>query len=70
LLPPPSLPHLEASAGEAQAGLLVVNLALFNGCSSHFLEGDSLLTILAINKAHLFTDWSCDSCAPIISDIH
>jgi hypothetical protein len=61
------LPPLEASIGEAQAALLSINLVLFNGCFSLFLEGDSLLSILATNKAHLFTDWSC---AAIISDIH
>ena len=29
------------------------------------VEGDSLLTILAINQGHLFSDWPC---APVIAD--
>jgi hypothetical protein len=61
------LPPLAASQGEAHAALLAVSLAVSVGCSSLVLEGDSLLTIVAINDPSLFLDWAS---APVISDLH
>ncbi|GLT60899.1 hypothetical protein SLA2020_336400 [Shorea laevis] len=59
------LPHSDVALGEASAALLAICLALSVGCSSLQLEGDSLLTILAINKGHLFLGWTS---APVIAD--
>jgi hypothetical protein len=53
--------------GEAMAALLGVDLALSFGCTELLIEGDFLVTILAINQLSLFTDLTF---APIISDIH
>jgi hypothetical protein len=61
------LPHLDPSLGEASAALLGIRLALSHGCSSVMIEGDSLLTILALNQRHIFTDWPC---ALVIKDCH
>ena len=43
------LPLVDANKGEAIAVLLVVRLVFSFDCSSIILEGDSFLTILAIN---------------------
>jgi hypothetical protein len=52
---------------EAHAALLAVSLAVSVGYSSLILEGDSLLTIVAINDPPLFLDWAS---APVIFDLH
>jgi len=46
------LPSMDANMEEAHATLLAVNLAISECCDSLFLEGDSLITILAINKPY------------------
>ena len=40
---------LDVNKGEVMSALTRVNLALFNGCSKLMLEGNSLVTIMAIN---------------------
>jgi hypothetical protein len=60
------LPVVDANKGEALAALLAVRIASSFGCSSIIIEGDSLLTVLAIQKPHLFLSWNTDA---IISDI-
>jgi hypothetical protein len=57
--------QLPPSFGEASAALLAVRLATSYSCPSIHVEGDTLLTILAINQGHLFLDWPC---APVIAD--
>jgi hypothetical protein len=46
------LPSMDANMEEAHATLLAVNLAISECCDSLFLEGGSLITILAINKPY------------------
>jgi hypothetical protein len=60
------LPPMEVAMGEAHAALLASRIAVSFGCSRLIIEGDSLLTILAVKDPHLFLDWNS---APIISDI-
>jgi hypothetical protein len=60
------LPSMEANLGEAHAALLAVRLAVSFGYRSLVIEGDSLVTILAINDPSLFFDWSID---PVLTDI-
>jgi hypothetical protein len=43
------------------------HLAMHSTHAASPLLGNSLLTVLAINKGYLFKDWSCN---PIIFDIH
>lgn len=57
---------MNANLGEANTTLLAVRLAFSFRYSSLIIEGNSLLTVLAINEPHLFTDWNN---APIVSDI-
>jgi hypothetical protein len=52
------LPSMDANKGEACAALLAVRLAITAGVSSLLIEGDSLLTVLAIKEPHLFADWN------------
>ncbi|XP_059441832.1 uncharacterized protein LOC132174155 [Corylus avellana] len=59
------LPSMDANLGEAHGALLATSLAVSVGCSSLILEGDSLLSIVAIKDPHLFSDWVS---APVISD--
>lgn len=59
------LPHMDVNLGEAHAALLAIRLATAHGCSPLLIEGDSLLTTLAIKDPHLFLDWNS---APVISD--
>jgi hypothetical protein len=51
---------------EANAALLAVRLAISFDCSFLSIEGDSLVTMLAINDSLLFLEWNTE---PIISDI-
>jgi hypothetical protein len=51
------LPHMDSNQGEAKAALLAVQLAFNSGPLPLILEGDSLITILAINFPHLTTSW-------------
>jgi hypothetical protein len=51
------LPPSEALVGEVIAFLLAIQLSLSFSCSSLLLEGDSLLSILAIKKGQLFSKW-------------
>jgi hypothetical protein len=60
------LPSMEANLGEAHAALLAVRLAVSYGCQSLVIEGDSLVTILAINDPSLFSGWCID---PVLADI-
>jgi hypothetical protein len=60
------LPPMDASLGEAHAALLAASLAVSAGCSSLILEGDSLLTIIAILDPLFFSDWAS---APVIADV-
>jgi hypothetical protein len=62
----PKLHSVDVNIGEACAALLAVQLGMLEGCTSLFLEGDSLTTIVAINKANCFTEWSFS----IIANIH
>jgi hypothetical protein len=59
------LPPMDALMGEAHAALLASRLAVSMGCSPLIIEGDSLLTILALKDPLLFSDWIF---APVISD--
>lgn len=56
----------DVNIGEAKAALLATNLALSLNARQLILEGDSLITISAINKPNLMTDWHID---PIIRDV-
>lgn len=60
------LPSMDAGLGEAHAALLAVRLAVSCGCSPLVIEGDSLVTVMAINNPTLVSDWSIE---PLISDI-
>lgn len=60
------LPPMDANLGEAHAALLAVRMAASLGCTSLCLEGDSLVTVLAIKDPFLFSDWISES---VISDI-
>jgi hypothetical protein len=60
------LSPMNAILGEAHAALLVIRLAYVHGCSPLVIEGDSLLTILAIKVPHLFLDFIS---APVISNV-
>lgn len=55
------LPAIDANKGEALAALLAVWLTHSFGCSSLILEGDSLLTILAVNEPCFCADWNTES---------
>jgi hypothetical protein len=57
---------MDANLGEAHAALLTSKFAASFGCPALILEGDSLLTIVAIKDPLLFSGWAF---APIISDI-
>lgn len=58
----------EVNKGEALADLLlVVDLAIQEGCNNVILKGDSFVIILAINQFHLLADWDF---SPIIANIH
>ena len=59
------LPPMEVAMGESHAALLASRIIVSFGRSRLIIEGDSLLTILAV-KDPLFLDWNSD---PIISDI-
>jgi hypothetical protein len=59
----PKLHSVDVNMGEACAALPAVQLGTSEGCTSLFLEGDSLTIILAINKA---IEWSLS----IIANIH
>lgn len=61
------LPSMNAGLGEAHTALLVVRLAASTRCSLLLLEGDSLVTVLAIIGPSLFPDWNT---ALVIADIH
>lgn len=50
------LPSMDVGLGEAHATLLVVCLAVSFCCSSLFIEGDSLVTVLTINDPPLLCD--------------
>jgi hypothetical protein len=50
------LPPMDALMGEAHAALLASRLAVSMGCSPLIIEGDSLLTILALKDPLLFSD--------------
>ena len=52
------LPHMDSNQGEAKAALIAVQLAPNSGPLPLILEGDSLVTILAINSPHLATNWA------------
>ena len=56
----------EVNKGESIAALTGIDLAILQGCNNLLIEGDSLVSILAINNQNLFTEWSI---APIIADI-
>jgi hypothetical protein len=45
---------MQLPSRKAHAALLVVRLAVSFGCSSLSIEGDSLITVLAINDPFLF----------------
>ena len=60
------LNSLNVNKGEVMTALTRVDFALFNGCSKLMLEGDSLVTIMAINQPSLLSYWSF---AIIIFDI-
>jgi hypothetical protein len=51
-------PSIDAGLGEAHAILLAVCLAIFFGCSPLVIEGDSLVTMMAINNPLLVSDWN------------
>jgi hypothetical protein len=55
------LPLVETFVGEAKVALFVIRLGNSHGNPSIQVEGDYLLTIMAINKCHLFTGWLCAS---------
>jgi hypothetical protein len=59
------LPPIDALMGEAHAALLASKLAVSMGCSPLIIEGDSLLTILALKDHLLFSDRIF---APVIFD--
>jgi hypothetical protein len=52
---------------KVQAAMLAIRLAIQHMQLAPYILGSSLLTVLAINKGYLFSDWSC---TPIIFDIH
>ncbi|GLT55480.1 hypothetical protein SLA2020_285970 [Shorea laevis] len=53
------LPLMDINAGEAQAALLAVETATrFYPSSKLILEGDSLMTITALNNTQFCTEWS------------
>jgi hypothetical protein len=60
------LKMMDVNIGEAKAALLATNLALSLNARQLILEGDSLITISAINKPNLMRDWHID---PIIRDV-
>lgn len=57
------LAFLDVNKGEATTTLTSVDLAISFGCYNLLLEGDSLVTFMAINQPVLLTNWSL---APII----
>jgi hypothetical protein len=62
------LPLLDINAGEARAALLAVETAnCYCPSSNIILEGDSLVTILALNNPSYCAEWSSSS---IIVDVH
>lgn len=61
------LPSIDVGLGEAHAALLAVRLAASTRCSSLLLEGDSLVTVLAIIGPSLFFDWNI---VLVIAGIH
>jgi hypothetical protein len=61
------IPTMDINAGEAQAALLAVKIATrFYSSSSLILEGDSLITITALNNPNYVSEWSSRE---IISDV-
>jgi hypothetical protein len=50
------LPPIDALMGEAHTALLASWLAISMGCSPLIIEGDYVLTILALNDHLLFSD--------------
>jgi len=58
---------MESIIWEAQAAMLAIRLAIQHLQLAPYILGNSLLTVLAINKGYLFNEWSC---TPIIFDIH
>jgi hypothetical protein len=56
---------MDALMGEAHAALLAFRLAVSIGCSPLIIDGNSLLTILALKDPLLFSDWIS---ALVISD--
>jgi hypothetical protein len=61
------IPLMDINAGEAQAALLAVETATrFYPSSSLILEGDSLITITALNNPNYCTEWSSRG---IIADV-
>ena len=50
------LPYMDANQGEARAASLAVQLASSYGFPPLILEGDSLVTILAINSPHIASE--------------
>jgi hypothetical protein len=55
------LPSVDANKGEALAALLAVRIAQSFGCSSLILEGDSLLSILAVTDPRFCAEWNTES---------
>jgi hypothetical protein len=49
---------MDANLGEAHAALLTSKFAASFGCPALILEGDSLLTIVAIKDPLLFSHWA------------
>jgi hypothetical protein len=60
------LPSMDVGLGEAHIAFLAVRLTVSFGYSSLVVEGDSLVTMMAINNPHLFFDWNIE---PLIFDI-
>lgn len=53
------LPFIDVNAGEATTALLAIEVvATFYSSSPILIEGDSLLTILALNSPSLDVEWS------------
>jgi hypothetical protein len=50
---------MESIIWEAQAAMLAIRLAIQHLQLAPYILGNSLLTVLAINKGYLFNDWSC-----------
>jgi hypothetical protein len=59
------LPPMDALMGEAHAALLAFRMIVSMGCSSLIIEGDSLLTIMALKDPLLVSDRIF---SPVISD--